>query len=32
MGAEADRIQFNGTWLIYNGGTYTFNGQSSPTI
>jgi hypothetical protein len=27
MGVEADRIQFNGTWLIYNGGTYTFNGQ-----
>ena len=27
IGVEADRIQFNGTWLIYNGGSYTFNGQ-----
>ncbi len=27
LGAEVDRIQFNGTWLIYNGGLYNFNGQ-----
>ncbi len=27
MGVEADRIQFDGTWLIYNGGLYNFNGQ-----
>jgi hypothetical protein len=27
IGAEVDRIQFNGTWLIYNGGLYNFNGQ-----
>ncbi len=27
MGVELDRIQFNGTWLIYNGGLYNFNGQ-----
>ncbi len=27
FGAEVDRLQFNGTWLIYNGGRYTFDGQ-----
>ncbi len=27
LGVEVDRIQFDGTWLIYNGGLYTFNGQ-----
>ncbi len=26
-GLEVDRDQFNGTWTLYNGGTYTFNGQ-----
>jgi hypothetical protein len=27
FGAEIDRLQFNGTWLLYNGGQYTFTGQ-----
>jgi outer membrane receptor protein involved in Fe transport len=26
FGAEVDRLQFNGTWLLYNGGQYTFTG------
>ena len=26
FGAEADRLQFNGTWLLYNGGQYGFTG------
>jgi hypothetical protein len=26
FGAEVDRLQFNGTWLLYNGGQYSFTG------
>jgi outer membrane receptor protein involved in Fe transport len=26
FGAEVDRLQFNGTWLLFNGGQYTFTG------
>jgi outer membrane receptor protein involved in Fe transport len=26
LGAEVDRLQFNGTWLLFNGGQYTFTG------
>lgn len=26
FGAEVDRLQFNGTWLLFNGGQYSFTG------
>ena len=26
IGAEVDRLQFNGTWVLYNGGSYSFTG------
>ncbi len=26
-GAELDRLQFNGNWVIYNNGGFSFNGQ-----
>ncbi len=26
IGTEVDRLQFNGTWILYNGGSYSFTG------
>ncbi len=26
IGTEVDRLQFNGTWVLYNGGSYSFTG------
>ncbi|MGH2508884.1 MAG: TonB-dependent receptor domain-containing protein, partial [Ktedonobacteraceae bacterium] len=26
IGMEMDRLQFNGTWMLFNGGTYSFTG------
>src|SRR5947199_6530823 len=26
LGTEVDRLQFNGTWVLFNGGSYSFTG------